>query len=214
MMWPTIPWQWCTVWQVKCSLCGIIGMKSTTDSFLFFNFRNSIKVREIFGFIHLWYFVQTDTSIVLECWISSETIYYMIKMINIIINYWSTDVHFFAYLYSELMENNRTQDNRRFFTIFLIICWWRTIPSPCLLLIECHVSFWNKPFHCHISLKYMIWRIINKIVTVSCSLIYTCTNLLFHGISVTSARQTKYIHNSICTLLKIHYVITDIIIHN
>jgi hypothetical protein len=50
--------------------------------------------------------------------------------------------------------------------------------SPCLLLIECHVSFWNKPFHCHISLKYMIWRIINKIVTVSCSLMYTCTNLL------------------------------------
>jgi hypothetical protein len=79
-----------------------------------------------------------------------------------------------------------------------------TIPSPCLLLIECHVSFWNKPFHCHISLKYMIWRIINKIVTVSCSLMYTCTNLLFHGISPTSTRQTKYIHNSICTLLKIH----------
>ena len=94
IMWPTNPWQWYTVWQVKCSLCGIIGKKSTTDSFPFFNFRNSIKVREIFGCIHVWYFVQTNTSIVLECWISSETIDYMIKMINIIINYWSTHVHF------------------------------------------------------------------------------------------------------------------------
>jgi hypothetical protein len=124
----------------------------------------------------------------------------------------------FAYLYRELMLNNRTQHNWVFFSFFFHKVFdhllMKNYPQSVLTPNWMSCQFWNKPVHCHISLKYMIWRIKNKIVILSCSLMYTSTHLLFHVISVTSTRQTNYVHNSIYTLLRIHYAITDIIIHN
>ena len=76
---------WYTVWQATFFLCGIIGKISTCNSFPCFYYHNNIKVK---------YILFLNTSIVLESWISSKTIDYMAIMINIIIYYWSTDVHF------------------------------------------------------------------------------------------------------------------------
>ena len=73
-----------------------------------------------------------------------------------------------------------------------IICWWRTIHCPYLFLTYSYL-LWNKIVDCHMCFKYIIIskELSNYSEWLSCSLMYTNKNFLFHGIIRTSTRQTK-----------------------